>query len=68
MRRNVAYLFQTGALVNWMTVRDNVALPLVEKQTMPPSAIRERVDESLQSLGMLEAAGRMPAEIRNNFV
>jgi phospholipid/cholesterol/gamma-HCH transport system ATP-binding protein len=63
VRRDVAYLFQTGALVNWLSVRANVALPLVEMQTLPPSAIRERVDESLQSLGMLEAAERMPAEI-----
>ena len=63
VRRRVAYLFQTGALVNWLSVRDNVALPLVEKRTLPPGEIRERVDESLQSLGMLEAAERMPSEI-----
>ncbi len=63
VRRQVAYLFQTGALVNWLSVRDNVALPLVEKRTLPPGEIRERVDESLASLGMLEAAERMPAEI-----
>ena len=63
VRRQVAYLFQTGALVNWLSVRDNVALPLVEKRTLPPGEIRERVDESLASLGMLEAAERMPAQI-----
>jgi phospholipid/cholesterol/gamma-HCH transport system ATP-binding protein len=63
IRRRVAYLFQTGALVNWLSVRDNVALPLVEKRSLPPGEIRERVDESLQSLDMLEAAERMPAEI-----
>ncbi len=63
IRRKVAYLFQTGALVNWMSVRDNVSLPLVEKRSLPPGEIRERVDESLQSLDMLEAAERMPAEI-----
>jgi len=63
VRRDVAYLFQTGALVNWLSVRDNVSLPLVEKRELPPGAIRELVDESLQSLSMLEAAERMPAEI-----
>lgn len=63
VRREVAYLFQTGALVNWMTVRENVALPLVERRDMPKEEIRERVDESLQSLGMLEAAERFPAAI-----
>ena len=63
VRKDVAYLFQTGALVNWLSVRDNVSLPLREHGKLPPGEIRERVDESLQSLGMLEAADRMPAEI-----
>ncbi|GJM22220.1 MAG: ABC transporter ATP-binding protein [Planctomycetota bacterium] len=63
IRDDVAYLFQSGALVNWMTVRDNVALSLVESRSVPRREIDERVDESLASLGMLEAADRMPADI-----
>jgi len=63
VRQRVAYLFQTGALVNWLSVRDNVALPLVEERKLAPGEIRERVDESLQSLSMLDAADRMPSQI-----
>ncbi|MCB9897145.1 MAG: ATP-binding cassette domain-containing protein [Planctomycetes bacterium] len=63
IRRQVAYLFQTGALVNWLSVRDNVALPLVERRDMPSEEIRERVDESLGSLDMLQHADKMPANI-----
>lgn len=63
VRRDVAYLFQTGALVNWMTVRDNVSLPLIERRELSKSAIRQRVDESLTSLDLLEAAEQFPAEI-----
>lgn len=63
IRDDVAYLFQSGALVNWMSVRDNVALSLVESRDVPRREINERVDESLASLGMLEAADRMPADI-----
>ena len=63
IRRQVAYLFQTGALVNWLSVRDNVALPLVERRDMPADEIRERVDESLGSLDMLQHADKMPANI-----
>lgn len=63
IRNDVAYLFQSGALVNWMSVRDNVALPLVERRSIARREIDERVDESLESLGMLEAADRMPADI-----
>lgn len=63
VRRDVAYLFQTGALVNWMTVRENISLPLVERRELRPRAIRERVDESLASLDLLEAAEQFPAQI-----
>jgi len=63
VRREVAYLFQTGALVNWMTVRDNIALPLVERRELKQPAIRARVDETLSSLDLLEAAEQFPAQI-----
>ena len=63
VRRDVAYLFQTGALVNWMTVRENVALPLVELRTLARSAVRNAVDEALESLEMLHAAEQLPGEI-----
>lgn len=63
VRTLVAYLFQTGALVNWMSVRDNVALPLIEQRQLKRAAIDGLVDEALQSLDMLEAAERFPAEI-----
>ncbi len=63
VRRQVAYLFQSGALVNWMTVRDNVALPLVEGRRVPPGEVRGKVDEALQSLELGEAAEQLPEQI-----
>lgn len=63
VRTLVAYLFQTGALVNWMSVRDNVALPLVERREQPRRAIQEQVDQALESLDMLHAADKLPGEI-----
>lgn len=60
VRRRVAYLFQTGALVNWLSVRDNVALPLVEQRQLSRKAIHDAVEASLESLDMLAAADRMP--------
>lgn len=63
VRHDVAYLFQTGALVNWMSVRDNVSLPLVEERTIKATEIVERVDAVLDSLGMLDASERLPDEI-----
>ena len=63
VRRRVAFLFQTGALVNWMTVRDNVALPLVEQRELSHREIDSKVSEALQSLDMLAAADQLPDSI-----
>lgn len=63
VRRKVAFLFQTGALVNWMSVRDNVALPLVEHGGRTRREIDARVDETLAQVELLEAAAQFPAEI-----
>ena len=63
VRTLVAYLFQTGALVNWMSVRDNVALPLIERREQPRRAIHDQVDQALESLDMLHAADKLPGEI-----
>jgi phospholipid/cholesterol/gamma-HCH transport system ATP-binding protein len=63
VRRQVAYLFQSGALVNWLTVRENVALPLVERRDSSKDEIRRRVEESLKTLELLEAADQYPDRI-----
>ena len=63
VRRDVAYLFQTGALVNWMTVRENVELPLLERREQGRAEIRGRAAAALESLGMTEAADQYPEEI-----
>lgn len=63
IRRDVAYMFQTGALVNWMTVRENVALPLVEGRALARDEIDRRVDDVLASVGLSEAADLLPGAI-----
>jgi phospholipid/cholesterol/gamma-HCH transport system ATP-binding protein len=63
VRRQVAYLFQTGALVNWLTVRENVALPLVERRELSNDKIRQRVEQTLKTFGLLESADQYPDRI-----
>lgn len=63
LRKRMGYLFQNGALINWLTVHQNVALPLQEHNRMPRSAIDDRVMEVLRLVGMDHAAHQFPADI-----
>jgi len=48
LRRRMGYLFQEGALLNSLTVGENVALPLRENTHLSENEIRERVEEKLE--------------------
>lgn len=63
LRRRMGYLFQNGALINWLTVGQNVALPLRENLRLPEDEIDERVMEALKMVGMEEATDQLPASI-----
>ena len=63
-RLRIGYLFQSGALINWMRIEDNVALPLQERHPKLPAAeIRQRVLEKLRLVNMETALEKFPAEI-----
>lgn len=57
------YLFQSGALLAWMTVRENVALPLVETTDLKPEEVDQRVDAALSAVGLMDAGDKYPSEI-----
>ena len=59
----VGYLFQSGALIAWKTVWENVALPLVETTRLPDAEIERRVASALEAVGLSDAADRYPAEL-----
>jgi len=63
IRRKVAYLFQSGALINWMTVGENVELPLKEHTKLSKKEIRKKAEEKLRHVEMLDAYDKMPADI-----
>jgi phospholipid/cholesterol/gamma-HCH transport system ATP-binding protein len=64
----IGYLFQGGALLAWLTVRENVALPLRETTKMKDDEINRLTDEALAAVGLEEAADRYPAEISGGMV
>lgn len=57
------YLFQSGALLAWKSVWENVALPLEETMRLSGKEIDRRVGEALEAVGLTDAADRYPAEI-----
>ena len=63
LRRRMGMLFQFGALFTDMTVFDNVAFPLREHTTLPPSMICDLVMMKLQAVGLRGAKGLKPAEL-----
>ena len=59
----IGYLFQSGALLAWMTVYENVALPLVETTRLGDDEIDAKVMDALRAVGLEDAADKYPAEI-----
>ncbi len=63
LRRKMGVVFQSGALINWLTVGENVSLPLKEQTDMTDDDIYEAVMTKLKLLRMDDAYYKMPSEI-----
>ncbi len=63
LRKRMGYLFQNGALINWLSVFDNVALPLREHARLPKSELEDRVQQVLRLVKLDHAAAQFPPSI-----
>lgn len=63
LRRRMGYLFQEGALINWLSVGENVCLPLRENTRLSDAEIRKKAEETLALVRVENAWDKMPAQI-----
>ncbi|MHB1766509.1 MAG: ABC transporter ATP-binding protein [Phycisphaerae bacterium] len=62
-RKSVGVLFQSGALFNSMTLRENLALPVREHTDLDDETIDLMVQIYLQLVGLREHIDKLPAEL-----
>lgn len=63
MRRKFGVLFQGAALLDSMTLFDNVAFPLREKTKLKEVEIERKVEEALAEVGLSGAGYKLPSEV-----
>jgi phospholipid/cholesterol/gamma-HCH transport system ATP-binding protein len=63
IRRKIAIVFQGGALFDSLSVEENVAFPLLEERCHTSEAIRARVGEVLDAVGLSNQQRKMPSEL-----
>ncbi len=63
LRKKVGFLFQSAALYDSMTVRENLEFPLRDLKSKPKEEIDALVIEALKNVGLEAAIDKMPSEL-----
>lgn len=64
LRRRIGFLFQSAALYDSMTVRENLEFPLRRHFPTPAEdEMEERIIEALENVGLQDAINKMPSEL-----
>ncbi len=63
LRKRMGYVFQEGALINWLTVAENLSLPLKENSKLGADEIEHLVAEKLSMVRIPDAGEKLPSEI-----
>ena len=64
IRKKVGFLFQSAALYDSMTVRENLEFPLRRiRKDLKEKEIKQKVEEALENVGLPDAINKMPSEL-----
>jgi phospholipid/cholesterol/gamma-HCH transport system ATP-binding protein len=64
LRKKIGYLFQSGALYDSMTVRQNLEFPLRRiKRNLSKKEVNEKTEEVLENVGLSDAIDKMPSQL-----
>jgi phospholipid/cholesterol/gamma-HCH transport system ATP-binding protein len=63
IRANFGMLFQDGALFDSLSVQENIAFPLVEREQLPEGEIKQRVARWMKQVGLTDMGDKMPSEL-----
>jgi len=64
LRKKIGFLFQSGALYDSMTVKQNLEFPLRRiKKNLNQKEINEKVKEVLENVGLSDALNKMPSQL-----
>lgn len=64
LRTKIGFLFQSGALYDSMTVRQNLEFPLTRiRRNLSGKEITKKVEEVLENVGLSDAVDKMPSQL-----
>lgn len=63
LKRKFSYMFQDSALFDFLTVYENIALPLKERTSLPEAEIQRRVRDKMHQLDLHKIDDKYPSQI-----
>jgi phospholipid/cholesterol/gamma-HCH transport system ATP-binding protein len=64
LRKKIGFLFQSGALYDSMTVKQNLEFPLRRiRKNLTQKEMDEKIVEVLENVGLLDALNKMPSQL-----
>lgn len=63
LRKNIGFLFQSAALYDSMSVRENLAFPLIRNFNFTQKEVTKKVERALDMVSLSHAIDKMPSEL-----